>query len=90
MINAGGIISGLEAMADMPGRARPVLGSLEGRLAAIHPRLTDIFERSARDGTRPELTAETMARELIARAGLPETRSTNDPRPTVGTATCVN
>ena len=90
VINAGGIISGLEALADMPGRIRPALGPLEERLAAIHQRLASIFERSSRDGTTPEVTAEIMARELIARAGLSGARPSDDPVSTVGMTSSVN
>ena len=67
VLNAGGIISGLEAMTRMPGRRAVALVPLEDRLAAIHDRLAAIFDRAAGEGRPPEVTAETMARELIGR-----------------------
>lgn len=67
VINAGGIISGVEALTSMPGRPRVTDVPLEERLAAIRGRLADIFERAAAEGTRPEQAAETVARELIGR-----------------------
>jgi len=79
VMNAGGIISGLEAANHMPGRPQVVLTPLEERLAAIHPRVASILERSSRDGTRPEVTAENMARELIARAELSRVRNSDEP-----------
>ncbi|MEA1943026.1 MAG: Glu/Leu/Phe/Val dehydrogenase dimerization domain-containing protein [Pseudomonadota bacterium] len=68
VINAGGVISGLEAASQMPGRARETLLPLDERLTTIHDRLVEIFERSRRERTRPELVAEAIARELIGRA----------------------
>jgi leucine dehydrogenase len=67
VINAGGIISGLEAASRMPGRKTIELGPLEARLAAIHDRLAEIFRRSRADGRPPEVTAEQLAREIIGR-----------------------
>ena len=67
VINAGGIISGLEAASLMPGRKPVELAPLETRLAAIHDRLAEIFRRSRSDGRSPEVTAEQMAREIIGR-----------------------
>ena len=67
VINAGGIISGVEATSRMPGRAKVAFAPLEESLAAIHDRLAEIFERSAAEGRPPEVTAEVMARELIGR-----------------------
>jgi leucine dehydrogenase len=67
VINAGGIISGLEAASRMPGRKPVELAPLEARLAAIHARLAEIFRRSRSDGRPPEVTAEQMARQIIGR-----------------------
>jgi leucine dehydrogenase len=67
VINAGGVISGLEAASRMPGRAAAELAPLEVRLAAIHARLAEIFRRSRADGRPPEVTAEQMARQIIGR-----------------------
>jgi leucine dehydrogenase len=67
VINAGGILSGLEAASRMPGRKTTEFAPLEARLAAIHDRLAEIFRRSRADGRPPEVTAERMAREIIGR-----------------------
>ena len=67
VINAGGIISGLEAASRMPGRKPIELPPLAERLAAIHDRLAEIFRRSRADKRPPEVTAEQMAREIIGR-----------------------
>ena len=67
IVNAGGIISGLEATCTMPGRSRIDFPPLEESLAQIHDRLLEIFRRAALDGCRPEVAAEAMARELIGR-----------------------
>lgn len=67
VMNAGGIISGLEATNSMPGRSRIDFPSLEDSLARIHDRLLEIFERAAGEGRPPEVAAEEMARELIGR-----------------------
>lgn len=67
VINAGGIISGLEEYLKMPGRSGHVDTPLPVRLAGIHDRLAEIFERAARDHQTPEATAERLARELIGR-----------------------
>lgn len=67
VINAGGIISGFASTASMPGRSAIQLAPLDQALAAIETRLAAIFERSALEGTPPEVTSETMARELIGR-----------------------
>ena len=50
VINAGGIISGLEALADMPGRVRPALRPLDERLAANpgRPAITDAGSSASR------------------------------------------
>jgi leucine dehydrogenase len=67
VINAGGIISGLEEVYAMPGRSGSEPTPLGERPARIHDRLAEIFERAAADGRTPEATAERMARELINR-----------------------
>jgi leucine dehydrogenase len=67
VINAGGIISGLEAASRMPGRKQFEFAPLDVRLAAIHERLAEIFRRSRADGRPPEVAAEQMAREIIGR-----------------------
>jgi len=68
VLNAGGIISGVEATAGMPGRAEVSFPPLATSLAAIHDRLAEIFMRARSEGRTPEATAERMARELIGRA----------------------
>jgi len=70
VINAGGIIAGLEATNAMPGRARLDFPPIEQSLAAIHPRLIEIFERSAAEGRRPEVVAHEMALEMIGRPAI--------------------
>ena len=67
VLNAGGIISGLEAASRMPGRKPVEPAPLEVRLAAIDERLVEIFRRSRAEGRPPEVTAEQMAREIIGR-----------------------
>jgi leucine dehydrogenase len=67
VINAGGIISGLEAALRMPGRKAVTLKPLAEQLAGIHDRLCEIFARSAEERRPPEAIAEQMARELIGR-----------------------
>lgn len=67
VLNAGGIISGLEATYTMPGRSRVDFPPLEDSLAQIHDRLLEIFGRAAAGGRQPEVAAEEMARELIGR-----------------------
>lgn len=67
VINAGGIISGIEALRTMPGRSSPRPEPLETRLAGIGDRLREIFDRSNETGETPEATAERLARELIGR-----------------------
>jgi leucine dehydrogenase len=67
VLNAGGIISGLESYFKMPGRGGKLDAPLGEQLARIHDRLSEIFERSRRDRRAPEATAEQMARELIGR-----------------------
>src|SRR3546814_15337885 len=67
VMNAGGIISGLEATNSMPGRSRVDFPRLGDSLARIHDRLLEIFERAAGEGRPPEVAAEEMARELIGR-----------------------
>ena len=67
VINAGGISSGLEEFFAMPGRRGSAAPPLDARLAAIHDRLLEIFDRAEAEGRTPEATAEAMARELIGR-----------------------
>jgi leucine dehydrogenase len=67
VINAGGIISSLEEYFRMPGRNGSEAVPLNQRLALIHDRLTEIFNRAASERCPPEATAEQMARELIGR-----------------------
>jgi leucine dehydrogenase len=67
VLNAGGVISGLEAASSMPGRKPVTFAPLGERLEAIHDRLSEIFRRSRAEGRPPEVTAEQMARELIGR-----------------------
>jgi leucine dehydrogenase len=67
VINAGGVMSGLEEFFAMPGRKGSDPRSLDERLASIHDRLLEIFDRAEAEGATPEATAERMARELIGR-----------------------
>jgi leucine dehydrogenase len=67
VLNAGGVISGLEAASRMPGRKPLEFAPLEVRLAAIHDRLAEIFRRSRAEGQPPEIAAERMARQIIGR-----------------------
>ena len=67
VINAGGVISGLEAAARMPGRKPVEFAPLEVRLAAIRDRLAEIFRRSRAEGLPPEIAAERLARQIIGR-----------------------
>ncbi len=67
VINAGGIISGLEEYLKMPGRSGSVDAPLSVRLERIHDRLIEIFDRAARAKERPEVMAEHLAHELIGR-----------------------
>ena len=67
VLNAGGVISGLESFFKMPGRDGRIDAPLSSRLARIHDRLAEIFERSRRERRTPEATAGQMARELIGR-----------------------
>jgi len=67
VINAGGVISGLEAASRMAGRKPVEMAPLEVRLAAIYDRLTEIFRLSKAEGRPPEVAAEQMARVIIGR-----------------------
>jgi leucine dehydrogenase len=67
VINAGGVISGLEEYLKIPGRSGVANMPLNERLGAIETRLNNIFERSAQQQRTPEATASLMARELIGR-----------------------
>jgi leucine dehydrogenase len=67
VLNAGGVISAVEEFHTMPGRAATAARPLDERLAGIHDRLLEIFERAGTEGRTPEAAAEGMARELIGR-----------------------
>lgn len=67
VINAGGIISGLEATQAMPGRKKVDIAPLADRLAGINSRLLEIFNRSETENQTPDATAQKMAQELIGR-----------------------
>jgi leucine dehydrogenase len=67
VINAGGIISGLNEYFKMPGRNGSESTPLVTRLARIYDRLTEIFQGADSERRSPEATAEQMARELIGR-----------------------
>lgn len=67
VINAGGILSGLEEYLKIPGRSGVTSAPLSARLAGIETRLNNIFARAAHEGRTPEATANAMARELIGR-----------------------
>jgi leucine dehydrogenase len=67
VINAGGIISGMEEYLKIPGRSGKVDDPLSVRLERIHDRLLEIFDRAAQAHQRPEVMAEQLARELIGR-----------------------
>lgn len=65
VINAGGVIGGLEEMANVPGRPVPSLRPLAERLSAIYDRLCEIFALSTAQDLPPEVVAHRMARDLI-------------------------
>jgi leucine dehydrogenase len=67
VINAGGVMSGIEEVLAMPGRSGSDPRSLDERLAGIHDRLLEIFDRAEAERRPPEAVAERMARELIGR-----------------------
>jgi leucine dehydrogenase len=67
VINAGGVVSGLEEYLTIPGRSGVANEPLSTRLSGIETRLSTIFERAARERRTPEATANTLARELIGR-----------------------
>lgn len=67
VINAGGVISGLEAFQAMPGRKPAEAIPLDLRLAGIRDRLHEIFAKADEEGVPPEVMAESMAQELIGR-----------------------
>jgi leucine dehydrogenase len=64
VINAGGIIGGWTGYQRATGQTT---ASVEEKLAGIGNRLTEIFERSATTGERPEQVAEHMARVILGR-----------------------
>lgn len=68
VINAGGVISGLEEYFKMPGRNGTEPTPLANRLACIYNRLKEIFSRATSECRPPEAMAEQMARELIGRS----------------------
>lgn len=72
VINAGGVISGVEAMQNMPGRSKIELAPLDDRLEKIYNRLLEIFARAEKEKTTPEATAQAIAQELISHAPLKE------------------
>jgi leucine dehydrogenase len=67
VLNAGGIISGLETVMALRGQSAEELAPLEERLKKIRERLLEIFDLSAETGQPPEQAAEMLARRLIAR-----------------------
>ncbi len=67
VINAGGVISGVEAMQEMPGRRKVAMAPLDVLLEEIYGRLLGIFARSEKDNQTPETTALAIAQELISR-----------------------
>ena len=67
VINAGGVISGLEAIQAMPGRKKAEIAPMEERLANIRDRLLEIFSRADDESLPPEMMAQSMAQELISR-----------------------
>lgn len=67
VLNAGGIISGLQAINSIPGREAVPVPALAESLLAIYDRLIEIFSRSEACGRTPEVVAEELAREIIGR-----------------------
>lgn len=67
VLNAGGIISGMQALNTIPGREAEKVHPLGESLAAIYDRLIQIFARAEAEGKTPEVAAEEMAREIIGR-----------------------
>jgi leucine dehydrogenase len=67
VINAGGVISGVEEIANVPGRKGIASEPLETRLERIHDRLLALFNRAAAEHKTPEATAVRMAKEIISR-----------------------
>lgn len=67
VLNAGGIISGLEAVMALKGRSSEITAPLEERLQKIRNRLSEIFDLAAEIGRPPEQAAEMLARRLIGR-----------------------
>jgi leucine dehydrogenase len=74
-INAGGMIGAAEEMSKIPGRAITIDRPVEIRLAGIHRRLIEVFNRAYGDRATPEATADRMAQELIGRVASSEGRS---------------
>ncbi|QIB64601.1 Glu/Leu/Phe/Val family dehydrogenase [Kineobactrum salinum] len=67
VMNAGGVISGLNEICRMQGSSDKVFPPLADRLVAIYTRLQGIFEDVQREGLAPEVVAERTARAIIAR-----------------------
>lgn len=67
VINAGGVISGMEAMQNMPGRKKTGIAPMEELLEKIHDRLLEIFVQAENDNLTPEATAQAIAQKLIGR-----------------------
>ena len=67
VLNAGGIISGVQALNTIPGREQVEVPPLGDSLAAIYNRVLQIFARAEVEGTTPEAAAEQMAREILGR-----------------------
>lgn len=67
VINAGGVISGLEAIQAMPGRKASAIAPMEDRLSRIHNRLLEIFAKSDDLNCPPEVIAQNLAQEMIGR-----------------------
>ncbi|QIG79384.1 Leu/Phe/Val dehydrogenase [Stakelama tenebrarum] len=67
VLNAGGIISGMQALNTIPGREEAKVPPLEESLAAIHDRLMRIFARADAQGKTPAEAAEQLARDIIGR-----------------------
>ncbi|PQA86378.1 Glu/Leu/Phe/Val family dehydrogenase [Hyphococcus luteus] len=72
VINAGGVISGVEAMQNMPGRKKIDMAPLEDLLESIYGRLLEIFVRSEKENRTPEAIAQMIAQELIREQPLEE------------------
>ncbi len=65
VVNAGGMLA---VSAEIFGQTLAAEGTLRERVAAIRPRLAEIFTRADTDGETPAAVADRMARELVGRA----------------------